>query len=95
MTPHAFVRRWQDVELSERSSSQSHFNDICTLLGEQRPIEADPKGEWYTFEKGVVTPEGKNGFADVWKTSGRRDTSAGSTSGRASTRRSATPTRNS
>jgi hypothetical protein len=67
MTPHAFVRQWQDVELSERSSSQSHFNDLCTLLGEPKPVEADPKGEWYTFEKGVRTPDGKNGFADVWK----------------------------
>ena len=67
MTPHAFVRKWQDVELSERSSCQTHFVDLCALLEEPNPVEADPKGEWFTFEKGVTTTEGRKGYADVWR----------------------------
>ncbi len=33
MTPQEFIAKWQSVELKERSASQSHFNDLCRLLG--------------------------------------------------------------
>lgn len=39
------------MELKERSASQSHFNDLCQLLGVVAPITADPNGEFFTFEK--------------------------------------------
>ncbi len=39
MTPEAFIEKWQDSGLGERQASQSHFNDLCTLLGEQNPLE--------------------------------------------------------
>ena len=61
-----FVRRWKINSLSERAGAQSHFLDLCDMLGEPHPAASDPTGERYTFEKPVQkTSEGK-GFADVW-----------------------------
>ena len=31
-SPQAFVAKWRDVTLKERSSSQEHFIDLCRLL---------------------------------------------------------------
>ncbi len=67
MTPQDFIAKWQAVELKERSASQSHFNDLCALLGTVDPITADPKGEWFTFEKGASKTSGGEGWADVWR----------------------------
>jgi type II restriction/modification system DNA methylase subunit YeeA len=67
MTPHEFLTKWRHVELKERSASQSHFNDLCALLGVLDPIAADPKGEWFTFEKGATKTSGGEGWADVWR----------------------------
>jgi hypothetical protein len=67
MTPHEFLAKWRHVELKERTASQSHFNDLCRLLGVDDPISADPKGEWYTFEKGATKTSGGEGWADVWR----------------------------
>lgn len=66
MSPQAFVAKWKGVELKERSASQSHFNDLCAMLGVPDPISADPKGESYCFERGAKTADG-DGWADVWK----------------------------
>jgi len=62
-----FIAKWHHVELTERASAQSHFIDLCTLVGHPSPVEADPKGEWFTFERGVTKRTGKRGWADVWK----------------------------
>lgn len=67
MTPHDFLKKWRNVELKERSASQSHFNDLCALLGVVDPVSADPKGDWFTFEKGANKTSGGNGWADVWR----------------------------
>src|ERR1700683_4154186 len=67
MTPTEFIRKWKPVALTERAAAQSHFNDLCTLLGHEDPITADPKGTWFAFEKGVTKTGGGDGFADVWK----------------------------
>jgi len=67
MTPQEFLAKWRHVELKERSASQSHFNDLCALLGVVDPIAADPKGEWFTFEKGASKTSGGEGWADVWR----------------------------
>jgi hypothetical protein len=50
MTPSDFVNKWKAVELKERSAAQSHFNDLCGMLDEPEPTDADPTGEWYCFE---------------------------------------------
>ena len=67
MTPHDFIAKWRGVELKERSASQSHFNDLCALLGLADPITADKAGEWFAFEKGANKSSGGDGWADVWR----------------------------
>ncbi len=67
MTPAAFIAKWRSNELKERSASQSHFNDLCALLGVVDPTTADSKGEWFAFEKGASKTSGGNGWADVWR----------------------------
>lgn len=49
-----FVQRWKIRSLSERSGSQSHFIDLCDMLGQPHPAAADTVGERYTFEKPVI-----------------------------------------
>ncbi len=67
MTPQEFIAKWRPVELKERSAAQSHFIDLCRLLGLDDPVKADPKGEWFTFEKGISKTVGGDGWADVWR----------------------------
>jgi type II restriction/modification system DNA methylase subunit YeeA len=61
-----FIRKWSAVNLKERSAAQEHFIDLCRLLGQKTPAEADPEGSSYTFEKGATKYDGGDGFADVW-----------------------------
>jgi len=67
MTPQEFIAKWRNVELKERTASHSHFLDLCRLLEEPDPVTADPKGEWFTFEKGASKTSGGEGWADVWR----------------------------
>jgi hypothetical protein len=67
MNPTEFIRKWSKADLSERAGSHDHFNDLCDLLGQDRPSVADPKGEWFTFEKRAAKQSGGEGWADVWK----------------------------
>lgn len=65
MDVHEFIRKWAASKGAERSTAQEHFIDICRLLGEQTPNEADPGHTRYAFEKGAKTLDG-DGWADVW-----------------------------
>ena len=67
MTPGEFIAKWRASELKERSASQEHFIDLCRLLGEPTPAEADPTGDHYCFERGARKDTGGDGWADVWK----------------------------
>ena len=67
MTPDEFIAKWQASELKESQASQSHFNDLCRMLDEPTPTEADPIGESYCFERGAQKDSGEGGWADVWK----------------------------
>ena len=67
MTAGEFIDKWRKVTQTEKAVSQSHFNDLCALLGEPTPIEADPEGEWYCFERRARKDSGGDGWADVWK----------------------------
>jgi hypothetical protein len=67
ITPQEFVEKWRRSRLTERSASQSHFNDLCHLLGHPTPAQADPEGTSFTFEKGADKHRGGHGWADVWK----------------------------
>ena len=67
MTPNEFIVKWHASELKERSAAQEHFIDLCRLLDEPTPAEADPKGDRYCFERGALKDSGGGGWADVWK----------------------------
>lgn len=67
MTPTDFINKWRNVELKERTASHSHFIDLCQLLDIPDPVAADPKGVWFTFEKGASKTTGGEGWADVWR----------------------------
>lgn len=66
-TAQQFIDKWSKSKLKERSSSQSHFLDLCQLLNHVDPVSADPDGVWFTFEYGAQKTTGSQGFADVWK----------------------------
>jgi len=66
MTPADFVSRWARANLREQQAAQSHFNELCHLLGVQTPTEADPEGTFFTFEEHVTRDGGGAGRADVW-----------------------------
>ena len=65
VTPAAFVAKWRASELKERSGAQEHFIDLCRLLGEPTPAEADPSGERYCFKRGARKDTGGEGWAGV------------------------------
>src|SRR5699024_6964909 len=67
MIPKHFVTKWEAVTGSEHAVAQSHFNDLCALLDVPAPLEADPTGKSYAFEKHVKKAARGKGFADVWK----------------------------
>jgi len=67
MTPEQFIAKWRASSVKESAGSQEHFIDLCRLLGEPTPVEADPSGESYAFEAGATKTTGREGWADVWK----------------------------
>lgn len=64
MTPHDFIRTWSGNPLSERASAQSHFRDLCILLGVAPPSPLT--AGTFEFEKGAAKTTGGDGWADVW-----------------------------
>jgi hypothetical protein len=74
LTPEEFVLKWSKAQLTERAASHEHFIDLCHLLGQPTPAQADSTGEDYCFEKHVKVvgaaskgSKGDAGFVDVWK----------------------------
>ncbi len=67
LTPAAFAAKWRGVTTTEKAASQEHFIDLCRMVGEPTPHEADPTGDQYAFERRVEKAGGGDGFADVWK----------------------------
>jgi hypothetical protein len=67
VTPAAFAAKWRGVTTTEKAASQEHFIDLCRMVGEPAPHEADPTGDQYAFERRVEKAGGGDGFADVWK----------------------------
>lgn len=51
MTPDEFIATWQGNTRPERAVDVEHFNDLCRVLGEATPNEADPDGTSYAFER--------------------------------------------
>ncbi len=82
MTAAEFKKKWSRYQGKETSAYQEHFSDLCRLLGQLTPNEADPSGtDFFCYQKRVVkdaelfdadAPDaepGERGFADVWKKS--------------------------
>lgn len=81
MTPAEFKTKWAKVKAKESASYQSHFDDLCRMLNFPPPLEADPSGEVFCFQKRVVkdaelfilhgdgseSAPDERGFADVWR----------------------------
>jgi type II restriction/modification system DNA methylase subunit YeeA len=67
ITPLAFIKKWKSASLTERQTAQEHFIDLCALFNHPTPIEDDPTGDHFAFEKGATKIGGGKGFADVWK----------------------------
>ena len=65
MTPAQFATKWEASSGKESASYQEHFDDLCGLLNEQTPNEADPSGSFFAYQKGAKKLDG-SGFADVW-----------------------------
>ncbi len=63
MTPEHFIATWKDNKLTERAGAQAHFDDLCDLLGVDKPRDPDN----YCFERGAKKAGGGDGWADVWK----------------------------
>jgi len=64
MTPSEFAAKWSKTQLTERSAAHQHFLDLCELVDHSKPAEADPAGEWFTFERGAAKRDGSDGWAD-------------------------------
>lgn len=54
ITPKEFISKWSKSLLKERSGAQEHFIDLCRLLNEDTPAQADPHGSWFCFERGAT-----------------------------------------
>lgn len=63
MTPGEFIVKWKDNPLSEKAGAQTYFNDLCEMLGVDKPNDPDN----YTFERGATRTGAGHGWADVWK----------------------------
>ena len=66
ITPREFVDRWAQSHLREQQAAQSHFNELCELVGHKTPAQLDPAGRYFTFEEQVTKATGGRGRADVW-----------------------------
>jgi hypothetical protein len=48
MTVAGFKKKWTRYGGKETSAYQEHFNDLCGILGQKTPAEADPSGnDWF------------------------------------------------
>lgn len=65
MTPAEFIAKWQGSPLTERAGAQTYFNDLCEMLGVDKPNDPDN----YCFERGASRTGAGHGWADVWKRS--------------------------
>lgn len=66
MKPNDFIAKWRNGG-DERRDAQPFFEDLCRMLGQKTPKEADPAHIWFTYEYGASKTTGGNGWADVWR----------------------------
>ena len=61
-----FALKWRGSAGRESAGAQEHFIDLCSLVGEPTPNQADPSQSFYTFEKATQRASGPRGQVDVW-----------------------------
>jgi hypothetical protein len=61
-----FIERWAQIELNEKAVAQTHFAQLCHLLGVPAPADDAATQHTYRFEKPLAKTGGSAGFADVW-----------------------------
>jgi hypothetical protein len=66
LSPTEFVAKWSRIQQKERATAQTHFNDVCRLVGHPTPLEFDPDGRDFSFEIQTDKPDGEKGYADVF-----------------------------
>ena len=55
MTAAEFKKKWGRYKGNETSAYQAHFEDLCRLLGQPTPAEADPSGrDFFCYQKREV-----------------------------------------
>lgn len=64
MHPVELQEKWTGVIFAGRSASQSHFLDLCRVLGVPAPTDFDREGSVYTVEKGAGKSTGGKGWDD-------------------------------
>lgn len=62
MTPQAFIAKWQAADGSERANYPLFFNDLCDLLGVERPqpAKADDWHNGYVNERYIDARDGES-----------------------------------
>ncbi|MEI6778326.1 MAG: DNA methyltransferase [Chloroflexales bacterium] len=63
----AFIQKWAAVTINERAVAQTHFNELCALIGAPAPLDKGQQSSVYRFEQPLTKSGGGAGFADVWK----------------------------
>lgn len=58
-----FIERWAQIELNEKAVAQSHFAQLCHLLGVPAPADDPATQHVYRFEKPLAKTGGGAGFA--------------------------------
>ncbi|WP_420461129.1 class I SAM-dependent DNA methyltransferase [Neolewinella sp.] len=69
MTPPELVQKWSASGAAESANAQSFTNDLCALLGVERPQPSlpDDSQNTYVFEKRVTGRNGNTKFIDCYK----------------------------
>jgi len=65
MSVERFIQKWQNKHEPERAVSQSHFIDVCRLVGHPAPYDSTG-GADFAFEYPVRKLDGGAGLADVF-----------------------------
>ena len=65
----AFIARWAASGAAERANFQTFANELCDLLGVEKPLPAggDAAADAYVFEKPVPLAHGTTGFIDLYR----------------------------
>jgi hypothetical protein len=73
MTPQDFIARWNGADGSERANYQLFFNDLCDLLGvdKPQPSQADDWHNAYVYERYIDARDGASAgnarFIDTYR----------------------------